>query len=213
MTPPRILIIGAGITGAAVSRYLTNILPTAALQLTVWESQSNIGGRMHDHKYTHDSSVRCDLGAQYISRDVNGRGYDNEIYCTLEHAGVLLQLKDNSQISGMRPEHLSGKHFIAPSGTSSIVSCFLSNVVVHKSTALIDLQLTDSGGIQATDQEGRHSEYDIVVITAPAPSVLKILESSRLKSSISRPCDTSLSVPDDIVERLGRVSYSSRSVL
>ena len=45
--PSRVLVVGAGLTGALVSRSLRRLLP-ASSRVVVWEADSAVGGRIVD---------------------------------------------------------------------------------------------------------------------------------------------------------------------
>ena len=57
-----VLVIGAGITGAATSA----LLRAAGISVTVWESSSSIGGRMGTVHAASDQRMHADLGAQCV---------------------------------------------------------------------------------------------------------------------------------------------------
>ena len=63
---PSVLVVGGGLTSAAVSRALRRQLPVESV--TVWEALGSLGGRMH----TERASVLgvtgpADTGAQYVT--------------------------------------------------------------------------------------------------------------------------------------------------
>ena len=45
--PSRVLVVGAGLTGARVSRSLRRLLP-ASSRVVVWEADAAVGGRIAD---------------------------------------------------------------------------------------------------------------------------------------------------------------------
>ena len=45
--PSRVLVVGAGLTGALVSRSLRRLLP-ASSRVVVWEADAAVGGRIAD---------------------------------------------------------------------------------------------------------------------------------------------------------------------
>jgi predicted NAD/FAD-dependent oxidoreductase len=201
----RVLIVGAGITGAAVYRFLRTLVPQANLVISVWEAQTSVGGRMATDRFS--GPHRCDLGAQYISRAISGVDENSDMYCYLLNTGALHLLPRNEVVHGMRPEHLAGRHYIAPQGTASIVSSLLQDAAVHTSTQLRDLQVdAEKGTVTATQTNGISEEFDVVVMATPVKSMLNVLDNTNREAKV----DTSVSLPAEVMERLRRVTYSSR---
>ena len=82
--PSRVLVVGAGLTGALVSRSLRRLLP-ASSRVVVWEADANVGGRMRCER--HGTSV-TDVGAQYITPT----GDNSDLCDELRRAGLLVPL-------------------------------------------------------------------------------------------------------------------------
>ena len=104
--PSRVLVVGAGLTGALVSRSLRRLLPSGS-RVVVWEADANVGGRMRCER--HGTSV-TDVGAQYITPTG-----DNAALCDeLRRAGLLVKLA--GRIDGSRAADGGGENFVSPGG-------------------------------------------------------------------------------------------------
>jgi phytoene dehydrogenase-like protein len=68
---PRLLIVGAGITGSVASALLRTV-PASQLSVTVFEKCHGAGGRFSDSRSNVDSRIHFDLGAQYITVGAGG---------------------------------------------------------------------------------------------------------------------------------------------
>ena len=63
---PKALIIGAGVTGT----YMASLLAKhygKGMAIELWDKGRGIGGRMATSRMSRESSLSCDLGAQYFS--------------------------------------------------------------------------------------------------------------------------------------------------
>lgn len=204
----RVLIVGAGITGSAVHHLLLQLFCQSerrvAPLVTIWESNVHFGGRMRS--LSHTKQDRCDLGAQYISQGISSKSIDNSIYDHLNSRGVLKLLDDNNVVCGMRPEHKSGKHYIAPRGTSSIVAAFLEGSNLVTGRKLIKLTLNTVSQKLVAHAQGCTEEFDAVVMANMAPQLVQAF-----KSELVDVCDDiGVSIPVEVLDRLSCVSYSSR---
>lgn len=64
--PLRLLIVGAGLTGAMTTALIKHNFPTE-VKIDVWEKSLGAGGRMKTHR-APDGKSSVDLGAQYVTR-------------------------------------------------------------------------------------------------------------------------------------------------
>ena len=134
---PRILIVGAGLSGAALTRFLLKSYGRIIPSISIWESQSKVGGRMMVDEFLYKNSIhRCDLGAQYISQAVSSNDDNSDIYEYLCERGTFQLLSPNNLVSGMRPESLNGKHYLVPCGTTDIIHSLLGNVTASTNKEL-----------------------------------------------------------------------------
>lgn len=65
--PFRLLVVGAGLTGAVTTALIKYHFPTE-VEIDVWEKSQGAGGRMNTTHRAPDRKSSVDLGAQYITR-------------------------------------------------------------------------------------------------------------------------------------------------
>ena len=63
---PKALIIGAGVTGTYIGSLLAKHYG-GGMAIELWDKGRGIGGRMATSRMSRESSLSCDLGAQYFS--------------------------------------------------------------------------------------------------------------------------------------------------
>lgn len=197
----KILIVGGGLTGASVRHFLS----AAPVAVTLWEAAPCGGGRMRSEFLAHCSgNHRCDLGAQYISQDINGLA-DDSVYDYLVNKRVF-RLADNTLINGMRPEHRTGNHFVSPPGTSNIPAALMvgaTGVEFSKELNGLKVSVSNPSQLLAISEKGTSEEaFDAVILTMPAPQVSRILQHESM-------ADIKL-VPEELLNKLQKVRYSSR---
>ena len=66
MSPFRVTIIGAGLTGSITACRLKRIFKEN-VAITILEKSRGAGGRMSTNRSPNNPNLTCDLGAQYIS--------------------------------------------------------------------------------------------------------------------------------------------------
>ena len=123
----RVLIVGAGITGATTAALLRTGVSSADLSITIWEKARGSGGRMSTSRSRRDSRMHVDLGAQYITV---GAGGGNVLdarspfhYRNLQKENLLMEM--TGRVENTRGGHENKRHYIAPKGLSSIVKYFM----------------------------------------------------------------------------------------
>jgi len=146
---------------------------------------------------------RCDLGAQYISQNVGGMLEGYEVYDHLINRKALDLIKDNNVVNGMRPEHQLGQHYIAATGTTSMTVSLVDKVSIEFERNVIGLEV-ESGTekLQVLSSDATPQEFDVVVLTVPAPQLTKILQHQQ--------SDGTKLVSSSVMEGLQQVRYSSR---
>jgi predicted NAD/FAD-dependent oxidoreductase len=127
MTPaPRVLIVGAGLTGAIVARRL---LRSGVSQVEVWDSAGVVGGRMRSEVWTANGvDLLTDSGAQYITmaEGVQAISAHSELFSELREAGLLVPM--TGRIDGGRAADGGGLNYVSPDGLAAVVQW-----VLHKS--------------------------------------------------------------------------------
>ncbi|XP_071952801.1 renalase-like [Antedon mediterranea] len=203
---PRVLIVGAGLTGATTALLLQRELQQR-VSIAIWETARGSGGRMNTNRSNSNPKASADLGAQYISC--------SPAYATL-HAEFYDELLTNDIlkpcsviIEGLKEPEPGTKHYIAPSGINLIVKFYLqqSGVTVDHNRNLntIDVQVHDDvesilAGYKSGDKK---TPYDVVLLTQPVPKLFQLeggIHSILTKNS-------------DVLRKLQDVEYSSRYAL
>lgn len=89
MANPRVLLVGGGVTAAAIAAQLSKL---AEMSLTCWDKAKRPGGRMTTHRCPTGGPGQVDLGPQFITSKTNESDYP-EIRDMVE-AGVLLPVSN-----------------------------------------------------------------------------------------------------------------------
>ena len=178
---PRVLVVGAGLTGAIAARRL---LASHAVHVELWDSAAAVGGRMRNEVLTTDGHhLLTDSGAQYITmaEGVAEIPAHSELYAGLRGAGLLTAMK--GRIQGGRAADGDGTNFVCRGGFTSMVSWLLETataserppVSLGRSVESLDLVRTDGAARWRANYAGASAEYDAVVLTPPAPELLPLL--------------------------------------
>jgi hypothetical protein len=139
----RILVVGAGPTGALTAARLREVYPAASI--TVLDKARAPGGRMHTHHASgagRGSSV--DTGAQYISSLPLQKS--SAWNARLLEAGVLQPLSGSIVTPRLPPADL--RNLVSPTGMASIVSYILdqSKAAYIPLSKLLSLDMGDTDG-------------------------------------------------------------------
>lgn len=231
----RVLIAGAGVTGALCSSFLTNA-ETRSTSVTVWDKGRGAGGRMSTSRAPGGGvssdlpAPSADLGAQYFTAmekhwESETADVHKNVYAELLHSGVLRPINGsiagdnydysnqklkNSDYAKEQPKNNDElKHYVATSGSSSIVKHFLKkadNTNVQFSQTIETISLTeDEKSWRVSTKEGISGTFEGIVLTMPVPQILQ------LKGDIRHMIDSRDS--GDVKNKLEGVSYSSRYAL
>lgn len=197
----KVLIVGSGLTGSIVkhfiSMYISELIPQQSLgSITMWESARVSGGRMQNDFYV--GSHRCDLGAQYISKNISEKIGDLSIYEFIGANVPFGLIRDNNLIRGMRSEHVSGQHYVASTGTSYLTSTLSSGSDILFKNKLTRLSLDKNSNklVAFTTDANTDQSFDAIVLTMPTPQLSQVLTSDLVSTSL--------------IHQLQRVRYSSR---
>ncbi|XP_071808431.1 renalase-like [Asterias amurensis] len=123
---PRVLIAGAGATGALCANILRQNLKNK-VELVVWDKARGAGGRMSTSRSPDNPQCTADLGAQYITVTPDYAKKHESYHQELLTNGLLQPL--TATIDGARDSHYEQGtvHYVTPQGVSSIVKHFLKN--------------------------------------------------------------------------------------
>ena len=200
---PSILVVGAGLTGAAVSRALRRSLP--AESIIVWEALGAVGGRMQTERVSVEGGALglADTGAQYVTvtDDAAVATAHDPLYNALLDAGILKPMV--GRIEGTRSADGGGKNYIAPAGVAAIVEHLfrvagVRPVLGRRATGLYRAPPVacgsggSGGGVggvgsgggnpsprgrwEVSAADGTRQAFDGVVLTQPAPHMLSLLD-------------------------------------
>ena len=197
----RVLIIGAGCTGACAAVSLRQLLGPR-IGIEVWEKARGPGGRMTTTRQElGQQTVRADVGAQYFSVDIS----DPNSQALLE---VLVQRKAVAEVdtallssSPERPKGDAWRHYAGvDGGLSSALKCLLeeADATLHaeRRVAAIDPQ-GDKWRVRPFD--GAPEAFDAVLVAIPGcgpggDNLNKIR--GGWEALIDRDCDRLLRTPE-----------------
>ncbi|XP_066881193.1 renalase isoform X3 [Kogia breviceps] len=194
----RVLIVGAGLTGSLCAALLRKAA-ARPLHLAVWDKAADSGGRMTTASSPHNPQSTVDLGAQYITCTPDYAKKHQSFYDELLAPGVLKPL--TSPIEGMVTKE-GDCNFVAPHGVSSIINHYLkeSGADIYFRQCVTQINLRDDKW-EVLRETGSPEQFDIVVLTMPAPQILQLQgDIVNLISECQR-------------QQLESVSYSSRYAL
>ncbi|KAM6067733.1 renalase isoform 2-T6 [Chlamydotis macqueenii] len=165
----RVLVVGAGLTGAACAALLRGA-PVG--RLAVWEKARGAGGRMSTNRGARDAACTADLGAQYVTLETERAGPRRSFYEELLAHGVLRPL--TAPVEGMVVKE-GCCHYVAPQGISSIVKYYLrqSGADVSYEQHVTHISLRD-GKWEVSRKVGPPERFDIVILTMPVPQILQL---------------------------------------
>ncbi|XP_072051376.1 renalase-like [Amphiura filiformis] len=185
---PRILIVGAGATGAACANILRQRL-LQNVELVMWDKSKGTGGRMSTSRSPDNNLCVADLGAQYVTVIPKYAEKHARYYKDLTTCGLLEPL--TSKIDGMKSDSYEPgtKHYVAPKGISSLVkhfikqsgidvefNHFLSKLDTVEDKSLSDVKLYASGHKEGSPDATWDSvkPFDAVILTMPLPQLMKL---------------------------------------
>ena len=152
-----IAIIGAGIAGLACARRLSE----AGLKLVVFDKGRNAGGRAATRCIATD--IQFDHGAQYFT--ARSPAFSSVLESMLS-CGAAARWDDGS-----------GKpHFVGIPGMNALATYLERDLERHQSTEVVAVRRARNGW--AVDIGADKHQFDMVVITIPAPQIVNLLGQS-----------------------------------
>ena len=152
-----IAIIGAGIAGLACARRLSD----AGLKLVVFDKGRNAGGRAATRCIATD--IQFDHGAQYFT--ARSPAFSSVLESMLS-CGAAARWDDGS-----------GKpHFVGIPGMNALATYLERDLERHQSTEVVAVRRARNGW--AVDIGADKHQFDMVVITIPAPQIVNLLGQS-----------------------------------
>ncbi|XP_068053105.1 renalase isoform X3 [Anomalospiza imberbis] len=162
----RVLVVGAGLTGAAGAALLRGA-PRG--QVSVWDKARGAGGRMSTTRADRGSA---DLGAQFVTCEPELAGPRLSFYEELVTHGILKPL--TAPVEGMVVREGS-RNYVAPQGISSVVKYYLeqSGADVSYEQHVTRISLRD-GRWEVSRKAGPPEQFDVVILTMPVPQILQL---------------------------------------
>ena len=202
---PKLLIVGAGITGATASAALRSAIPASELSISIWDKARGAGGRMTTSRAKKDEQMHLDLGAQCITAGAGGGNvfahHSKFSYEALNSVGLLREM--SGKVENSRFNHEEKVHYIAPRGMSSLVQYFLGDSKVHFNRRALSINKV-ANGWEVTDTENLSDTFDAIVMTIPSAQILEL--EGGIHSVLT-------SQSNSVGEKLKQVQYSSRWAL
>ena len=165
---PRIAIIGAGVSTAALAHYLD-----PAIDIEIFEKARGPGGRMAHRR--HDER-HFDHGAQFFT--ARGEAF-REFLSPLVESGDVAEW--NPRVTtlekGRKPYQRIWfePHFVGVPGMNQLVKSSLHRSLLHFESRVSALQIEDGRWHLSLDDGGSSPAFDWVVSTAPAPQSRALL--------------------------------------
>jgi hypothetical protein len=187
---PSVLVVGGGLTSAAVSRALRRQLPVESV--TVWEALGSLGGRMHTERASVQGVVGlADTGAQYVTvtDDAGAAAAHKPLYDQLLESGVLRPM--TGRIEGKRSADGGGTNEIAPS---------LGRQAVGLRRVPPDGSLRGRWEVSSSDGQC-HSFDGVVVSQLGSPTLSPDPDSSPIPNRFRSPIPTPYPTPYPIRSR------------
>ncbi|OWF42205.1 renalase-like [Mizuhopecten yessoensis] len=194
----KLVIVGAGMTGASSAALLRKILPEGAV-VKILDKSRGTGGRMSTSRCSKGKSATVDLGAQYISINLHYAKLHKSIHQELISKGLLQP--STCVIEGDKFGGDDIAQYVAPDGISSVVKYFVeqsgAEVGFDEQVAKVDIE---DAKVKLTTLKGNEEVCDGVLLTMPVPQILQ-LDGSIRNLINSQP---------KVKENLENVSYSMR---
>ncbi|KAL3670022.1 hypothetical protein V7S43_005393 [Phytophthora oleae] len=195
----RTLIVGGGLTGAALARLLQEAKLSRGYvsDVMVWDHNSILGGRVMARSFPKQRDVHVDMGAQYWTPKSDR---NDDFRQKLTQSGRLVPFAEN-EIADDPHKGTVKSHLVSPDGKGfrAMVEYLLEGTETKLSTHLESFQVLDDKRIQVTSNDGKEEVVDELVLTCPIPNVLSILKKSN-----------TFHVAPEIMRALEGVTYSQR---
>lgn len=194
MANPRVLLVGGGVTAAAIASQLSKL--PERISLTCWDKARRPGGRLTTH-HCPSGVGQVDLGPQFITSKTNDVVYP-EIQ-EMKEAGVLVpvsnELDTTSSLVLTKDSNLLGapvstdditwancapsrsvllfkpRNYVAPRGVESVAQFLWSQSRVQPLPhhRLDRLNRVGDAWVAESDGAGKQETFDMVLLTLPVP--------------------------------------------
>lgn len=162
---PRVLIVGAGCTGAATALKLREKLGKQ-VAIHVWEKARGAGGRFTTSRDAYPDGMRADLGAQYASVDPKEADAMALMESIVSRDAAVLVPDENLAETEERPRGTT--QYRGTSGQNGIVKTLLlmaeAEVTYKRRVSRLDL---NAGSWAATAYDGAKQRFDCICLCVP----------------------------------------------
>ena len=170
--PPRIAVIGAGISGLMCARTLSD----HGVDVTVFEKSRGAGGRMATRRTKE--GPQFDHGAQYFT--VRDERFERYVHSWLKDGIVApwegrICTLENGQ---MEPKQKSTPRFVGVPGMSAICRHLAADLNICFQTLVRPPRVHEERWTLQDDHENLLGEFDAIVVSAPAPQAAQLLASA-----------------------------------
>jgi predicted NAD/FAD-dependent oxidoreductase len=164
-----VAVIGAGISGLACARSLAD----EGLEVTIFEKSRGVGGRMATRR--SDSGLTFDHGAQYFTaREDRFLQFVNRWIHTgvvQPWTGRIVSLRARS----VEREQAAITRFVAIPGMNALCTDLAQDLRIRFNTRIEPPVRHDHKWLLLDDDENELGQYDIVIVSAPAPQAAPLL--------------------------------------
>lgn len=162
---PSAIIIGAGMAGLAAAHELNR----HGFNVIVLDKGRGVGGRLATRRI---DSGRADHGAQYFSAR------------TSEFQGLVQELQQAGLVREWKLPDTDGTfthpRFIGADGMNAIAKYLAQQISVQTNERAIRIESLPTGGCRVSCESGNTFEADSLLITAPVPQAIALLQDSGL---------------------------------
>lgn len=161
----RILVVGAGCTGAATALRLRENLGDGA-KIQIWDKARGAGGRFTTSRATYPDGLKADMGAQYASVDAKDKA-SVELMNMLVEAGAAAPVP-GTLLAEIAERPRGTSQYRGTNGQNGIVKCMIerSTAEVHFEKRVMKLDQRGKGWI-VTPRDGAPQEFDCVMLCVP----------------------------------------------
>jgi len=161
----RILVVGAGCTGAATALRLRENFGDGA-KIQIWEKARGAGGRYTTSRATYPDGLKADMGAQYASVDPKDKG-SVELMNAIVEAGAAAPAPE-TLLAEIAERPRGTTQYRGTNGQNGIVKCMIerSKAEVHFEKRVMKLDQRGRGW-SVTSRDGAPQEFDCVILCVP----------------------------------------------
>ncbi|TYZ61834.1 hypothetical protein PybrP1_000946 [[Pythium] brassicae (nom. inval.)] len=163
-TPRKVLVVGAGVTGAAIAQLLQSVA-------VVWEKNNIAGGRMMARSFRKNRDVHVDIGAQYLTRFT---AENDDVRTLVSQQLTPFDERLISQDAHREPSRISSRneHTVTPNvlGFRALVQQLLDGTPTTLSRELERFEILNESQIRVTAADGHEEIVNDLVLTCPVPN-------------------------------------------